>query len=63
MTITVTLPPTRQPYLESGLLPADFYAYEELLSDSEREKVARIREFFRTEAAPMVDTRPRPSDE
>ncbi|MEA2667161.1 MAG: hypothetical protein QOJ33_95, partial [Chloroflexota bacterium] len=25
MTITVTLPPTHQPYLEAGQLPADFY--------------------------------------
>jgi glutaryl-CoA dehydrogenase len=55
MTTTVTLPTPRQPYLESGLLPADFYAYEELLSEPEREKVARIREFFRTEVAPIVD--------
>src|SRR6516165_2614488 len=55
MTTTVTLPRTPQPYLEHGLLPADFYSYEELLSDSEREKVARIREFYRTEAAPIVE--------
>src|SRR3984893_6772793 len=55
MTVKVTLPTPRRPYLEAGLLPADFYAYEELLSDSEREKVGRIREFFRTEAAPIVD--------
>src|SRR5258708_1994336 len=55
MTVKVTLPTPGQPYLETGLLPADFYAYEELLSDSEREKVDRIREFFRTEAAPIVD--------
>src|SRR6476620_2406180 len=55
MTVKVELPTPRQPYLESGLLPADFYAYEELLSESEREKVHRIREFFRTEAAPIVD--------
>lgn len=55
MTTTVTLPTTPQPYLEAGLLPADFYSYEELLSDSEREKIHRIREFFRTEAAPIVD--------
>src|SRR6201999_2490596 len=51
----VTFPPTPQPYLEPGQLPADFYNYEELLSDSEREKVARIRDFFRTEAALIVD--------
>src|SRR6478752_2795416 len=55
MTVKVELPPTHQPYLEDGLLPADFYAYEELLSDSEREKIGRIREFFRTEAMPIVD--------
>src|SRR6185312_7675459 len=55
MTSKVELPATPQPYLEGGLLPADFYAYEELLSDSEQEKVARIRDFFRTEAAPIVE--------
>ena len=55
MTVKVTLPTPGQPYLETGLLPADFYAYEELLSDSEREKVNRLRDFFRTEAAPIVD--------
>ena len=49
------MPTPGQPYLETGLLPADFYAYEELLSETEREKVDRIREFFRTEAAPIVD--------
>ena len=54
MTVNVTLPTAPQPYLEAGLLPADFYSYEELLSDSERAKVARIREFFRTEAAPCT---------
>ena len=55
MTVKVTLPPTHHPYLEDGPLPADFYNYEELLSDSEREKVHRLREFFRTEAAPIVE--------
>ena len=55
MTVNVTLPTPPQPYLEAGLLPADFYAYEELLSESEREKVDRIRDFFRTEAVPLVD--------
>ncbi|HEX7827827.1 MAG TPA: acyl-CoA dehydrogenase family protein [Mycobacterium sp.] len=54
MTAGIALPPTHQPYMEDGQLPADFYAYEELLSDDEREKVRRIREFFRTEAAPIV---------
>ena len=39
MTVKVELSTPRQPYLESGLLPADFYAYEELLSEPEREKI------------------------
>jgi glutaryl-CoA dehydrogenase len=43
------------PYLEAGLLPADFYAYEELLSDQERETLERVREFLRTQAAPILD--------
>ncbi len=55
MTVKVTLPTSPQPYLGTGPLPADFYAYEELLSDSERERVGRVRDFFRTEAAPIVD--------
>ena len=55
MTVKVNLPSTHQPYLETGQLPADFYNYEELLSEPEREKVRRIREFFRTEAMPIVD--------
>src|ERR1700747_2553930 len=51
----VAVSPPGQPYLEPGPLPADFYAYEELLSDSEREKMGRGRDFFRTEVAPVVD--------
>ena len=43
------------PYLDSGPLPGDFYSYEELLSESERETVARLREFLRAEVAPIVD--------
>ena len=35
MTVKVELSTPRRPYLESGLLPADFYAYEELLSEPE----------------------------
>ncbi|HWE12944.1 MAG TPA: acyl-CoA dehydrogenase family protein [Solirubrobacteraceae bacterium] len=42
------------PFLDPGLLPADFYAYEELLSDKERETVERLREFLRTEVDPIV---------
>jgi hypothetical protein len=30
MTVTVTLPTTPEPYLETGVLAADFYAYEGL---------------------------------
>jgi glutaryl-CoA dehydrogenase len=44
-----------EPYLGSGLLPADFYAYEELLSEADREKIQRFRDFFRSEAEPIVD--------
>ncbi|MDA2893322.1 acyl-CoA dehydrogenase family protein [Mycolicibacterium sp. BiH015] len=55
MTAKVELPSQPHPYLEAGLLPADFYMYEELLSDEERDKVGRIREFFRTEALPVVN--------
>jgi enoyl-CoA hydratase len=35
------LPAPSAPYLEPGLLPGDFDAYEELLSDQERETLAR----------------------
>lgn len=55
MTVKVTLPTPHQPFMEDGILPADFYSYEELLTDDERDKVRRVREFFRTEAAPIVE--------
>jgi glutaryl-CoA dehydrogenase len=55
MTITVTLPTTPQPHLERGLVPADFFTYEELLSEAEWEKVNRLRDFLRTQVAPIVD--------
>jgi glutaryl-CoA dehydrogenase len=55
MTVTLTLPAKPEPFLQDGPLPADFYAYEELLTEPQREKVAQFREFFRTEAAPIVD--------
>ncbi|GAA3078408.1 acyl-CoA dehydrogenase family protein [Streptomyces glomeratus] len=42
------------PYLGAGLLPADFYAYEELLSDLERERLERLRGFLRTQASPIL---------
>ena len=54
-TITAGLPTPTGPSLEPGLLPGDFYACVELLSDSERETVERIREFARTEVAPIVN--------
>jgi glutaryl-CoA dehydrogenase len=53
--MSVTLPAPPGPCLEAGVLPGDFYAYEELLSDGEREKLERVREFLRTEVAPIVD--------
>jgi glutaryl-CoA dehydrogenase len=54
-TITAGLPTPTGPSLEPGLLPGDFYAFEELLSGSERETVERIRELARTEIAPVVN--------
>ncbi|MGW1883927.1 acyl-CoA dehydrogenase family protein [Streptomyces sp. NPDC001970] len=55
MSGTTTLPTPSGPYLDKGLLPADFYAYEELLSDNERGKIESVREFLRTQVAPIVD--------
>jgi glutaryl-CoA dehydrogenase len=55
MTTTVTLPAPPGPHLDPGPLPGDFYAYEELLSDAEREQIERVREFVRTRVAPIVD--------
>lgn len=54
-TITALLPAPAGPSLEPGPLPGDFYACEDLLSGQERNKVQRIREFARTEIAPIVD--------
>jgi glutaryl-CoA dehydrogenase len=51
----VTLPATPSPYLDPGLLPGDFYSFEDLLSKQEAETVERLREFLRTEVAPIVD--------
>jgi glutaryl-CoA dehydrogenase len=55
MTATISLPPAPEPYLGAGAMPGDFYAYEELLSETERQAVDRIRKFFRTEVSPIVD--------
>jgi glutaryl-CoA dehydrogenase len=55
MAIAVSLPKMPGPYLDSGLLPGDFYAYEELLSEPERETLERLREFLRTEVQPIVN--------
>ncbi len=52
---SVASPAKPGPYLDSGPLPGDFYSYEQLLSASERETVARLREFLRSEVAPIVD--------
>lgn len=55
MSATPGLPTPSGPCLEKGLLPADFYAHEELLPDSEREKIESVRAFLRTRIAPIVD--------
>ncbi|MCW3014449.1 MAG: gcdH1 [Solirubrobacterales bacterium] len=55
MSLTATLPAPPRPHLDSGLLPGDFYGYEDLLSKQERETVERLREFLRTEVVPIVD--------
>jgi glutaryl-CoA dehydrogenase len=55
MSVTLTLPMRPEPYLGGGLLPADFYAYQELLPDADREKIERVREFLRTDVSPIVD--------
>lgn len=54
MSDTRALPTPSGPYLEKGLMPADFYAYEELLSDSERANIESVREFLRTQVDPIV---------
>ncbi|MFF8729340.1 acyl-CoA dehydrogenase family protein [Streptomyces sp. NPDC015171] len=55
MSTTSALPAPSGPYLDQGLLPADFYAHENLLSDGERAKIEAIRAFLRTQAAPIVN--------
>jgi glutaryl-CoA dehydrogenase len=37
------------------MLTGDFYGFEELLSDEERATLQRVREFLRTEVAPVVN--------
>jgi glutaryl-CoA dehydrogenase len=54
-TTTPKLPAPTSPSLEPGLLPGDFYACEDLLSGEERKKAEQIREFARTEIAPIVN--------
>ncbi|OCB53959.1 acyl-CoA dehydrogenase [Mycobacterium vulneris] len=36
-------------------MKADFYAYEEILSDEQRATINRVRTFFRTRVVPIVD--------
>ena len=55
MSTTTSLPATPGPNLDPGLLPGDFYSYEDLLSARESETVERLRAFLRTEVAPIVD--------
>ncbi|MDA0159888.1 acyl-CoA dehydrogenase family protein [Solirubrobacter ginsenosidimutans] len=54
-TAAATLPKAPTPHLHPGPLPGDFYAYEDLLSDTEKAAIGRLREFLRTEVAPIVD--------
>ncbi|MFJ9346034.1 acyl-CoA dehydrogenase family protein [Streptomyces sp. NPDC101237] len=49
------LPTPTGPYLGEGQLPADFYSFEDLLTDGDRETIGRVRAFLRTQAAPLVD--------
>jgi len=55
MTVRASLPTPTGPCLEGGLLPADIYAYEELLSDSEREQIESVRAFLRKQVVPIVN--------
>jgi glutaryl-CoA dehydrogenase len=55
MAIALNLPTKPAPYLDAGQLPGDFYAYEQLLSDPERQTVERLRAFLRSEVAPIVN--------
>jgi glutaryl-CoA dehydrogenase len=55
MTVAIGLPTIPGPYLDPGLLPGDFYAYEELLSAPERETVERLRAFLGAEVAPIAN--------
>src|SRR5688572_27684966 len=41
--------------MTDDLIPGDLYAYESLLPDAEREELAGIREFLRTEIRPGVN--------
>jgi glutaryl-CoA dehydrogenase len=56
MSVTTTkfFQPTTGPYLDAGALPGDFYAFEDLLSDDQREIIERLREFLRNDVAPLV---------
>ncbi|MEU6038745.1 acyl-CoA dehydrogenase family protein [Actinomadura sp. NPDC047616] len=54
-TIAPTLPAPTGPWLEPGTLPGDFYACEDLLSGEERTRIERIRDFARTEIAPIAN--------
>ena len=55
MGATPPLPTPSGPYLGEGLLPADFYSFEELLTDGERATIERVRAFLESQAAPIVD--------
>jgi glutaryl-CoA dehydrogenase len=54
-TTTTELPPIPLQDLGAGLLKADFYAYEEILSDEQRATIDRLRAFFASRVVPIVD--------
>src|SRR3954465_13732540 len=55
MTPPMTLPKAPGPRLDPGPLPGDFYAYQDLLSDTEQATVGRLRQSLRPGGAPSVD--------
>src|SRR5258706_13330534 len=55
MSVAAMLPAPPSPYLEPGLLPGDFYTYEELLADRERETLTQLRGFLHNRITPIVN--------
>jgi glutaryl-CoA dehydrogenase len=55
MSVTTLSAPPTSPYLDPGSLPGDFYTFEDLLSAEQRDVIERLREFLRSEVAPIVN--------